>query len=424
LIADLLGLIGIGIVASLTLLIAVRWPSAGTILWVALAARVAVLLLGYYLIPLPDSGADATSFERVAWEWSHGGFFEALGHFTGPSSYFISWILSVLYSVTGRSMLMAQSVSLLFGMGTVWVGWLLARRLWDVRAASKAGWCLALFPTLVLYSALTMREAYIWFFLLVALYGVVGWARCGGIKPIVVAIAGFIGATFFHGAMIVGAVAFAFIVGLSSTRRLLRALSRSRVHLFSAVMAVSAAAGIALFVSGAISVPKIGTFERAIDADRLIAMNESRTRGSGGEEGASYPQWTVPNSAAELLYKGPIRAVYFAFSPFPWDVRSARHLIGLFDAFLYMALIFLIWRNRKAVWADRASRTVVLVLAAYLLVFGVAIGNFGTGIRHRAKFVAVLIALAAPKLRGFRFREDYRYPQRLPQEELITADRR
>jgi len=58
-------------------------------------------------------------------------------------------------------------------------------------------------------------------------------------------------------------------------------------------------------------------------------------------------------------------------------------------------LVF-IWRNRKSIWADRASRTIVLILGAYLVVFGLAIGNFGTGIRHRAKFVAALIVLAAP----------------------------
>ena len=38
----------------------------------------------------------------------------------------------------------------------------------------------------------------------------------------------------------------------------------------------------------------------------------------------------------------------------------------------------------------------MLILGAYLLVFGLAIGNFGTGIRHRAKFVVGLIVLAAP----------------------------
>lgn len=363
---------------------------------VALAVRVAAILFGYFVTPLPDSGADARNFERVAWEWAQGGFVEALGYFTGPHSYFISWILAVLYSVTDRSLLMAQSVSLLFGTGTVFMGWMLARRLWGDSVAAKAGWVLALFPTLILYSALTMREAYVWFFLLVALYGVVGWARSGGLKSILLALAGFTGATFFHGAMIVGALIFLLVIGFGALARTLRALSRSRVPLLSIVLVLVAAIGGALFVSGAISVPKLGDFERATDVDRIVLIIDRNTRGSGGEVGASYQQWTVPNSPIEILYKGPVRAAYFTFSPFPWDVRSARHLIGLFDGLLYMALVFLIWRNRKAIYADRASRTIVLILGAYLLVFGLAIGNFGTGIRHRAKFVAALIVLAAP----------------------------
>ena len=420
---ELLGFTGIALVALLTLLLALRWPMVGKLLVVALTVRVAAILFGYFVAPLPDSHADAVSFERRAWIWAEGGFLEALGHFTGPHSYFISWILAVLYSLTDRSLLMAQSVSLLFGMGTVVMGWLLARKLWGDRVATKAGWVLALFPTLILYSALTMREAYIWFFLVVALYGVVVWARSGGLKPIALAMVGFTGATFFHGAMIVGALMFLLVIGFSALARTLKALSRSRVHLLSIVLVSVAAIGGGVVVSGAISVPKLGDFEGATDIERIILMTDRSTRGSGGEEGASYPQWTVPNSPVEILYKGPVRAAYFTFAPFPWDVRSARHLIGLFDGLLYMALVFLIWRNRKAVWADPASRTIVLVLAAYFLVFGLAIGNFGTGIRHRAKFVAVLIALAAPKLRGFRFRGDYRYPKPLPQEELITADR-
>ena len=403
---ELLGFTGIALVALLTLLLALRWPMAGKLLVVALAVRVAAILFGYFVAPLPDSGADARSFERLAWVWSQGGFFEALGHFTGPHSYFISWILAVLYSLTDRSLLMAQSVSLLFGMGTVFMGWLLARKLWGEQIAGRAGWILALFPTLILYSALTMREAYVWFFVLVAFYGVAVWARSGGMKAIVTAVLGFIGATFFHGAMIVGAVVFLGVVVFSAARRLLKALSRSRVHLLSVLSLVVAGIAIGVLVVGAFSVPKIGTFEEAIDLHRLVAMTASSTRDSGGEVGASYPEWMVPRSPMELLYKAPVRTVYFAFAPFPWDVKSLRHFIGLFDAVLYMTLAFLIWRNRRVIWADRASRTILLVLAAYFIVFGLAVGNFGTGIRHRAKFVAVLIVLAAPMLPKLVFRKN------------------
>ena len=137
--AELLGFTGIALVSLLTLCLALRWPMVGRVLMVALAVRVAVILFGYFVAPLPYSSADARSFERAAWEWAQGGFVEALGHFTGPHSDFISWILAVLYSVSDRSLLMAQSVSVLFGMGTVFMGWLLARKLWGDRVAAKAG---------------------------------------------------------------------------------------------------------------------------------------------------------------------------------------------------------------------------------------------------------------------------------------------
>ena len=173
---ELLGFTGIALVALLTLLLARCWPMAGKLLVVALAVRVAAILFGYFVAPLPDSGADARSFERLAWVWSQGGFFEALGHFTGPHSYFISWILAVLYSLTDRSLLMAQSVSLLFGMGTVFMGWLLARKLWGDRVAAKAGWVLALFPTLILYSARS-DERKLPHFGINQVAEIAGWAR-------------------------------------------------------------------------------------------------------------------------------------------------------------------------------------------------------------------------------------------------------
>ena len=75
----------------------------------------------------------------------------------------------------------------------------------------------------------------------------------------------------------------------------------------------------------------------------------------------------------------------------------------MIDSFIHIFLIYLIFQNRKAIWADPALRIIFLILLAYLLVYGVAVGNFGTGIRHRAKFVFIFILLAAPLLPKFTF---------------------
>tara|TARA_Y200000002_G_scaffold339231_1_gene309093 strand:+ start:76 stop:237 length:162 start_codon:yes stop_codon:yes gene_type:complete len=41
----------------------------------------------------------------------------------------------------------------------------------------------------------------------------------------------------------------------------------------------------------------------------------------------------------------------------------------------------------------------LMILLAYIFVFGLGVGNFGTGIRHRSKFVIIFILLAAPLIK-------------------------
>ena len=82
---ELLGFIAIGIVSLITLYIALRCPEISTILLVGLLIRIFVILIGHFIITLPDSTADASGFEAMAWELSQKGFFNVLGNFTGPS---------------------------------------------------------------------------------------------------------------------------------------------------------------------------------------------------------------------------------------------------------------------------------------------------------------------------------------------------
>ena len=41
-------------------------------------------------------------------------------------------------------------------------------------------------------------------------------------------------------------------------------------------------------------------------------------------------------------------------------------------------------------------RIILIIYCPILFIFGVGVGNFGSGIRHRTKFVIGLILLAAP----------------------------
>ena len=396
---NLVGFISISLLILITLLVALRWPAVSKILYVALAVRFLFLFINNHIFYLPDGDMDAKSFERFAWEYSQDGFYHVISIFSGPETYFLSKFIAVLYALLGRSILMAQSISIFFGVASVFLGWLVAKKIWDDHTAIKVGWSIALFPSLVSYSVLTMREVYLSFFLLLAVYGIIMWVRHRSINSIIIVISGFIGATFFHGASIIGLFVFLFFITLDSFKKTFKLLSKRLINFQILIIIIFSLTILGLYFTNKISLPYIQNFSKSIDPSYLKSeVINLKVKGS-----AAYPEWTKIDSDIEFIYKIPIRSVYFLFSPFPWDVDKSSHLIGLLDSFLYMILAYLIFRNRKVIWKDPALRIVLIVLFSYFVMYGVGVGNFGSAIRHRSKFVIELILLAAPLIPQFIF---------------------
>ena len=83
-------------------------------------------------------------------------------------------------------------------------------------------------------------------------------------------------------------------------------------------------------------------------------------------------------------------------------------MVGLLDSFIYIYLTFLIFQNRKNIWKEPVLRIFLIILISYIIVFGIGVGNFGTGIRHRSKFAVLFILLAAPFLKKIIFKKKNR----------------
>jgi len=391
--AHLLGWAGLIFSGLLTVAIGYRLPRLALVLGMAYGARVAAALLHSYVSPLPDGTADAVTFERYAWEWADGGLLSAPAAFPGLDAYFYSWLASIVYAATDRSLLLLQSINVFGGVLGVLATWMVARELWGERSAKKAAWVMALFPTVVQYGALPMREVWFVLFFLLGALGAVRWARRGGAAAMVVAVLGFLAAAFFHGGAVVALIAFFGIVGWSACRTWLKGVARGRLRVVSSV-ALLAVLGLAAVYGGTgVSIHKLGTAKEMVSAQRWMHFFESRVYGD-----ARYPEWTQPSNAADFLWAVPVRSAYLLFAPFPWDIREPDHLVGLIDAVLYLALATVVWRGRSRIWADPGSRVLLLILLPSIAAFGVGTGNFGTGLRHRAKFAGALIVLAAPYL--------------------------
>ncbi|MDC3356064.1 hypothetical protein OAW58_01285 [Candidatus Pelagibacter ubique] len=391
--ADLSGFAAICIVSIITFFIATRWPDISKIIYTALIVRILLILFGYYFFNLPDTKADALGYEWDAWNMAKGGFFNVFENFTGPSSRFYSWLMAIPYSLFGRSVLIIQSIGLLLGLGSVLLGWLVAKKIWDDHSAIKVGWVLALFPSLILYSIIPLKEVYCSFFLLVATFGIVNWVETKSLNFAILSIGGFVAAGFFHGPLFIGGIIFSVIYFISTLQESFKLLKTFRVSLKGLLVITLIFLFFSAYLSNKIFLPYIGDFETSFDFAYWMENISGRLRGN-----ASYPAWLVVENEIEFLYKGLFRVLYFIFSPFPWEVKSFAHLIGLFDAFLYFILFYFIFLNRKAIWKNPALRIILLIFIAYFFAYGIGVSNFGSGIRHRSKFVIEIILLAAPFL--------------------------
>jgi len=203
----------------------------------------------------------------------------------------------------------------------------------------------------------------------------------------------------WHGGIFVGLIIFLGYSFIPYIKYVFKKLLNGMIMLKSLIACLLIVTFINFFNANDIFLPKIGYInDYKILKKEILKKNLVTYRGD-----AKYPEWIIAKSETELLYKIPLKAMYFIFSPFPWDVKKASHLTGMFDGFLHFFLVYLIFRNRKAIWADPALRIIFLILLTYLFVYGVGIGNFGTGIRHRAKFIVMFMLLAAPLLPKFIF---------------------
>lgn len=399
--ADLVGSLSLILIALMTFLFSRYYKSLTTILYVALSVRLVSIYLGNFLITLPDSWGDATLYERYAWELSQKGFESIFDHYPyDNTSYFIGWILAFFYSLIDRSIIMGQSISLFFGMCSVVLGIFIASKIWSEKISIKVGWIIALYPTLVLYSSLILREAYIWFFLLVAIYGIVSWINDKKIKSIIVTLIGFAGATLYHGGMIIGALVFLTIIVFISLKESIIKLSNLKISISAILILAFSLISINQVALISKSIPKIKSINTLLDPEVVIRQISQRNINR-----AAFPEWTIPKSELELLYKSPLRIIYFMFSPFPWDVKKTSHLFGLFDGLFHVVLLIFLIKNFRKIWDNKAFRIILFILLAYYALFGISTGNFGTGLRHRTKFIIILILMVAPWIPNLVFRK-------------------
>ena len=367
-------------------------------LLIAFLLRSIFVYLDNYLLALPDSQWDAKTFELIARDFSKKYGLLVFFDFFKSDSLLISKIISIFYTLFGESKIMAQSISVALGTVSVYLVYYLCLLLWDQRSAQKAAWVIAIFPTLVLYSSQTLREPYLVFFLLLALIGIAKFIIHKNFFSFLQVMASFYIITLIHAGAAIGGLVFLVYVVFILIKKLLISSKTFKINMFSFIFLIILFIPIILFLTNNLRFPYLGSIDNLTNLDNLKFV------GNIGMEGdASYPSWLAINNNYELFLKIIFKIFYFLYSPFLWDIEKLYHLLGFFDGMLYLGLTIYVLCNLRSIWENPITRFFLLLLIIYLIIHALGVGNFGTAIRHRSKFVVFLIILAAPKLHKFIF---------------------
>ena len=82
--------------------------------------------------------------------------------------------------------------------------------------------------------------------------------------------------------------------------------------------------------------------------------------------------------------------VFFAFKPFPWEVRTASDMIGFINILLIVISFILgikIYRKTK----NQKVLIILIIVALSFMVFALGTYNYGSALRHRDKTSLLLI---------------------------------
>ncbi|MFC6835089.1 hypothetical protein [Halomarina ordinaria] len=127
----------------------------------------------------------------------------------------------------------------------------------------------------------------------------------------------------------------------------------------------------------------------------LKTLEEERDwRAQGGAaylQDMSYESWT------DVLLSAPLRGIYFQFAPFPWQVESTFHLLGLSS--LPILLVLSALALYSFVRKETDVTVAMLLLTVYfggIVGYGLVNSNFGTNVRHRIIFNFLLVIFAGP----------------------------
>ena len=220
-------------------------------------------------------------------------------------------------------------------------------------------WFYLLFPSMALYTALSLRETLILFFMLLTIV----YARESKIiKSILFIIPLYL--IKFQNFFILGPIVLMYFTFNVAKK----GMGLAKVVIISLISLAG------LLLSAPIAIPQINHFRAAMFV----------------EDGGKAEEIMLISGAGEFVVEGLTSGIYFLSKPFIWEASGLLPLIQSFENLFILAILFLI--TRKA-WMKSPDKLAfwLLFMALSMSVYGLVVFNYGTAVRYRYPFVMIYV---------------------------------
>lgn len=306
------------------------------------------------------------------------------------------YLAGLLCFTTGSSArLPLAAMNCFFGALTVALVYRTSIKLFSRWTAVRAGWVACFFPSLIIWSAQTLKEPVVILLEAIALYACVNLKISGfSVRYILFCVAAIVllPPFRFYAAYLAGAVA---IMALAIPRIGAR-IDKSKSSFKAALAAVAIGAVVApLAVSSGYLARNEATFERYSQIGEIANFKRNIAVGSGSGVETEYDL----NSPMGLAMAIMVGGAHLLMAPFPWQLGggSMRMLLTLPELVVWWLLILFglipgLWHVCRRRLAD--VQPVLFFILGLGLLYSMTFGNVGLIFRQRAQLLPWLLIIA------------------------------
>jgi hypothetical protein len=356
---------------------------------------------------------DADGYEAIGLAIANG------WHGSGPPISFVAeqnygyyYVTGAIYFLVGAFRPAASYSNALLGTVNILLIYRLARRFFHIAVARRAALMVALFPSMILWSSLAIKDTAVTFLILLALHGSVRLKERFSVGRLLATVLPLVAIQplrfymlYFLGLATLGALFFERGArSLAGAPKLLLIVGAGALVLLAAGFSGSAMQGAEF-----LDLQHVSSFRQG--------MAETAHSGFAADVDIS-----TPERAIAFL---PLGVAVLLFSPFPWQLTSLRAALAMPETIVWWLLFPSTIRGLRFAIAQRFGRTSPIILFTFALIPAYALihGNVGSGFRQRAQIFVLLFIFTALGQYLQRVRQRRIDPGLLLADETLAGER-